>query len=229
MPFSFFGLILHCFILRTKSLTPFLSCSSGSVDTDIVGGVTLRRRKGCRLGSEMMHKRWGWGIIFICLVLTVTGCAAVEVYSSNPAVQKMGNDYFNVELEPQLQEGQNFFTSFRFVFTNTTKKDLHVDWEKTHYLFDGRRAGRFLWEGVDWDALKKVRNQPLIPVAAGDTVTATIFPLSLAGRSRLTSTTGLRYTRGPLPVGENGIFLVVRHDGKEIREKIVVDIEAQPG
>ena len=58
-----------------------------------------------------MHKPWAWGIIFISLVLTVTGCAAVELYSSNPAVQKMSNDYFNVELEPQLQEGQNFFTS----------------------------------------------------------------------------------------------------------------------
>ena len=177
----------------------------------------------------MMHKQWARDIIFICLVLTVTGCAAVEVYSSNPAVQKLSNDYFDVELEPQLQEGQNFFTSFHFVFTNKTKKDLQVDWENTYYLFNGRRGGRFLWEGVDWDALKKVRKQPLVPVAAGDTVSAVIFPKRLTGRSRITSTTGLRYTRGPLPVGKNGIFLVVRHNGREIREKIIVEIEAQEG
>jgi len=177
----------------------------------------------------MMHKPWAWGIIFISLVLTVTGCAAVEVYSSNPAVQKMSNDYFNVELEPQLQEGQNFFTSFRFVLTNKTKKDLHVDWENTFYLFNGRRSGRFVWEGVDWDALKQIRNQPLVPVAAGDTVTAVIFPKSLVGRSRITKTTGLRYTRGPLPAGENGIFLVVKHNGREMREIIVVKIETQEG
>ena len=177
----------------------------------------------------MMHKPWAWGIIFISLVLTVTGCAAVELYSSNPAVQKMSNDYFNVELEPQLQEGQNFFTSFRFVLTNKTKKDLHVDWENTFYLFNGRRSGRFVWEGVDWDALKQIRNQPLVPVAAGDTVTAVIFPKSLVGRSRITKTTGLRYTRGPLPAGENGIFLVVKHNGREIREQIVIKIEAQEG
>ena len=155
----------------------------------------------------MMHKQWAWGIIFIWLALTVTGCAAVEVYSSSPAVQKMSNNYFNVELEPQLQEGQNFFTSFRFVFTNKTKKDLHVDWE----------------------ALKKIRKEPLIPVAAGDTVTAVIFPKSLAGRSRIGTTTDRRYTRGPLPAGENGMFLVVRQNGREIREKIVVTIEAQKG
>ena len=177
----------------------------------------------------MMHKQWAWGSIFIWLALTVTGCAAVEVYSSSPVVQKMSNDYFNVELEPQHQEGQNFFTSFRFVLTNKTKKDLHVDWENTFYLLNGRRSGRFLWEGVDWEALKKIRNQPLVPVAAGATVTAVVFPKSLAGRSKIGTTTGLRYTRGPLPAGENGMFLVVKQNGREIREEIVVKIEAQKG
>jgi len=73
-----------------------------------------------------MHKQWARDMFFILLAFTVTSCAAVEVYSSSPAVQKMSNDQYNVELEPQLQEGQNFFTSFRFVFTNKTKKDLHV-------------------------------------------------------------------------------------------------------
>ena len=177
----------------------------------------------------MMHRQWAWGSIFICLALTVIACAAVKVYSSSPAVQKMSNNYFNVELEPQLQEGQNFFTSFRFIFTNKTNKDLHVDWENTFYLVNGRRSGRFLWEGVDWEALKKIKIQPLVPVAAGDTVTVVIFPKSLAGRSKIGTTTGLKYTRGALPAGENGMFLVVRQNRREIREKIVVKMEAQKG
>ena len=176
-----------------------------------------------------MHKQWVWGSIFIWLALTVTGCAAVKVYSSSPAVQKMSNNYFNVELEPQHQEGQSFFTSFRFIFTNKTNKDLHVDWENTFYLVNGRRSGRFLWEGVDWEALKKIRKQPLVPVAAGATVTAVVFPKSLAGRSIMATTTDRRYTRGPLPAGENGMFLVVRQNGREILEKIVVKIEAREG
>jgi hypothetical protein len=174
----------------------------------------------------MMPKQLAWVIL---LALALTGCAAVEVYSSSPAVQKMSNDHFSVELEPQPQEGQNFFTSFRFVFTNKTKEDLHVDWENTYYLLNGRRGGRFLWEGVDWEALKKIRNQPIVPVAAGDSVTAVIFPKSLAGRSKIGTTTGLQYTRGSLPAGENGMLLVVRQNEREIREKIVVKIEAQEG
>lgn len=167
-----------------------------------------------------MHKQCAWGIIFIWLVLIVTGCAAVEVYSSSPAVQKMSNNYFNVELEPQHQEGQNFFTSFRFVLTNKTKKDLHVDWENTFYLLNGRRSGRFLWEGVDWEALKKIRNQPLVPVAAGDTVTAVVFPKSLAGRSKIGTTTGLRYTRGPLPAGKTACFSSSGRMGEKYGKKL---------
>ena len=177
----------------------------------------------------MMHKQGAWGIIFICLAFSLTGCAAGQVYSSSPAVQKTSNDSFNVELEPQLQEGQNFFTSFRFVLTNKTNKDLHLDWENTFYLFNGRRRGRFLWEGVDWEALKQIRNQPLVPVAAGDTVTAVVFPKSLTGRAPKRTSTDRRYTRGPLPVGENGMFLVVRQNGREMRERIVVTIAAQEG
>jgi hypothetical protein len=186
-------------------------------------------KKGILTQRRIVRKQWAWGSIFIYLALALIGCAAVQVYSSSPEVQKISNDYFHVELEPLLQESQNFFTSFRFVVTNKTKKDLHVDWENSFYLFNGCRRGRFLLEGVDWDALKRIRNQPLVPVAAGDTVTAVIFPKSLVGRSRITSTTGLRYTRGPLPAGENGIFLVIKQNGREIREQIVVEIKAQEG
>jgi uncharacterized membrane protein YdjX (TVP38/TMEM64 family) len=73
--------------------------------------------------------------------------------------------------------------------------------------------------------LKKIRNEPLVPVSAGDTVTAVIFPKSLTGRAKMGTTTGLKYTRGALPAGENGMFLVVRQNGREIREKIIVKIE----
>lgn len=175
----------------------------------------------------MMRKQWAWCSIFIWSALIMSGCAPVQVYSSSPSVGKKSNDSFRVELEPLLQQGQSFFSSFRFVFTNKTKKDLNIDWENTYYLFNGRRSGRFLWKGVDWEALKNIRNQSLVPVPAGDTVTAVIFPKKLVGRSKIGTTTGLKYTSGLLPGGENGMLLVVRQNGKEIREKIVVKIEAR--
>ena len=164
-----------------------------------------------------------WGVI-------LAGCAGVQVkgYSSDPPVQRFSSDTFEVELEPQLREGQNFFAKFRFSFTNKTSKELNIDWENTSYILNGRNYGRFLWEGITWDGLKEVKAQPLIPVSGGDTLKTVIFPVRLLGRSSAGggSTGGVRYTRGPLPEGVNGIHLTVKQNGKVLQQKIVVNIEA---
>jgi phospholipid-binding lipoprotein MlaA len=148
----------------------------------------------------------------------------VAVYSSQPEIQKVSNDYFTAELEPQLKEGQGFFSTFRFVLTNKTGEELSLDWENSYYLLNGRRNGLFLWEGVTWDSLKKIRSQPLVLVAPGSTFTKVIFPTALVGRASAMDKGGVQYTQGALAEGENGIELVVRQDGEVITEKIVVVI-----
>jgi len=165
------------------------------------------------------------GVIVLCLVYALAGCAGVEVYSSNPGVQRVSNEYFNAELEPLPEKGQNFFSKFRFVLTNKTTKELQIDWENTYYLLNDWRNGRFLWEGVSWDGLKEIRSKPLISVAPGDTITRVIFPKNLMGRGSAMTTGGVQYTQGGLPEGENGILLIVRRNGKVVREKMVVNIK----
>ena len=164
--------------------------------------------------------------IVVCLVFALAACAGVEVYTSNPEVQRVSNDYFTAELEPQLKPGQTFFATFRFVLTNRTNKELQIDWENSYYFLNGRRNGRFLWEGVTWDGLKEIRSKPLIPVAAGDTITGVIFPKKLVGRSSAMTRGTVQYTQGPLPEGENGILLIVRINGKVLQKKMVVDIKS---
>lgn len=165
-------------------------------------------------------------VLYLGVILA--GCAGVEVkgYSSDPPVQRFSSDTYAVELEPQLREGQNFFASFRFSFTNKTSKELNIDWENTFYTLNGRKNGRFLWQGITWDGLKEVKAQPLIPVSAGDTLNTVIFPARLLGRSTSRSQGGVQYTRGPLPEGANGIHLIVKQNGKVLRQEIVVNIEA---
>ena len=148
----------------------------------------------------------------------------VEIYSSKPEIQRVSNDYFTAELEPQLKEGQGFFSTFLFVLNNKTDQELSLDWENSYYLFNGRRNGLFLWEGVTWDSLKEIRSQPLVLVAPGSTFTKVIFPAALVGRASIMIKGGVQYTQGALPGGENGIALVVRQDGKVISEKMVVTI-----
>jgi hypothetical protein len=165
------------------------------------------------------------GVIVVYLIYALAACAGVEVYSSNPGVQRVSNEYFTAELEPQLKPGQGFFSTFRFVLTNKTNKELQIDWQNTYYLLNDRRNGRFLWEGVSWDGLKEIRSKPLISVAPGDTITSVIFPKKLVGRASAMTTGGVQYTQGGLPEGENGILLIVRQNGKVIREKMVVSIK----
>ena len=174
-----------------------------------------------------MKKQILLAVIVFCLVFALVGCAGAEVYTSNPRVQIVSNEYFTAELEPQLKPGQNFFATFRFVLTNRTTKELQIDWENTNYLLNGRRNGRFLWEGVTWDGLKEISSNPLIPVAPGDTLTSVIFPKDLVGRGSAMTTGGVQYTQGPLPEGENGILLFVSQNGKVVREKMEVTIEVQ--
>lgn len=166
----------------------------------------------------------------LCLGVILAGCAGVQVkgYSSDPPVQRFSSDSYEVELEPQLKEGQNFFATFRFSFTNKTSKELNIDWQNTFYTLNGRKNDVFLWEGITWDGLKEVRAQPLIPVAAGDTLKAVIFPVKLLGRASAGggSIGGVKYTLGPLPEGANGIYLIVKQNGKVSRQEIVVNIEA---
>jgi phospholipid-binding lipoprotein MlaA len=147
-----------------------------------------------------------------------------EIYSSKPEIQRVSNDYFTAELEPLIKEGQGFFSTFRFVLTNKTDQELSLDWENSYYLFNGRRNGLFLWEGVTWDSLKEIRSQPLVLVAPGSTFTKVIFPTALVGRASIMIKGGVEYTQGALPEGENGIALVVRQDGKVISEQMVVTI-----
>jgi phospholipid-binding lipoprotein MlaA len=148
----------------------------------------------------------------------------VEVYSSRPEIQRVSNDYFAAEFEPQLKKGQGFFSTFRFVLTNKTKQELSLDWQNSYYLLNGSKNGLFLWEGVTWDSLKQIRSQPLVLVAPGSTFTKVIFPAALVGRATGMEKGGVQYTQGALPEGENGIALVVRQDGKVISEKMVVII-----
>jgi hypothetical protein len=174
-----------------------------------------------------MKKQALFGVIVLCLSYTLATCAGVEVYTSNPRVQGVSNEYFAAELEPQLKPGQGFFSTFRFVLTNKTNKELQIDWENTYYLLNDRRNGRFFWEGVTWDGLKEIRSKPLIPVAPGDTFTSVIFPKNLVGRGSAMTTAGVQYTQGVLPEGENGILLIVKQDGKVLREKMVLTIGVQ--
>ena len=178
-------------------------------------------------GGARMKKRIALGIA-ICL-LALTGCAKEQIYSSSPPLQTVSTSSFEVKLEPLKAEGYNYYNRFRFQFTNKTNGDLVIDWSETFYLRNGKNYGHFGWEGLTFEQLRDVKEEPKITIAAGKTDTTEIFPGKLIGWKedgvRMKATTPeAGFTLTPLPEGENGMSIAVLKDGELLRKKILVNI-----
>jgi hypothetical protein len=174
-----------------------------------------------------MKKRIALGIA-ICL-LALTGCAKEQIYSSSPPLQTVSTSSFEVKLEPLKAEGYNYYNRFRYQFTNKTNGDLVIDWSETFYLRNGKKYGNFGWEGLTFEQLRQVKDEPEITIAPGKKDTIEIFPANLIGWRedgvRMKATTPeAGFTLTPLPEGENGMSIAVLKDGKLLRKKILVNI-----
>jgi hypothetical protein len=156
-------------------------------------------------------------------LLVIAACAPTKIWTSDPSVQIAENPYYHTKFEP-MKNGNNYFNSFRLVITNKSDKDLTIDWNKTRYLYNNKAYGRFVFAGVNE---KNVHNLPPEIVPTGGTLTKVISPLKMVAwkplQARHVDTPG--FSRGPIPEGKNGIFLVVSRDRQEIREKITLNIE----
>ena len=175
-----------------------------------------------------MNKR-RLGCLFIVLVF-MAGCATTgHMYQSNPKIQSTGTASFEATLEPLKAEGYDYYNSFRFGFTNKTDKDLIIVWSKSYYLHNGKKRGLFGWEGLTFEQLKGLKEEPDQILKAGESETTQIFPLTLLGwqdmgEKKKGSTPEEGFTLGLLPEGENGLSLAVKQNGKITRKKLNVTI-----
>ena len=168
-----------------------------------------------------------WGVTLFSLI--VAGCAKKQIYSSNPPMQTLSTSMFEVRLEPLRAEGYNYYNRFLFEITNKSSKDLTVNWSNTFYLQNGKKYGRFGWEGLTFDQLRGLQDEPDISLAPGRKNTVVIFPLKLIGWREegvrmKASTPEAGFSNGIIPAGENGISLAVTENGKLVRENILVNI-----
>ena len=164
-------------------------------------------------------------ILMFGFTLTIaTGCAPTLISISTPEIQTASNSYYTAQFEP-LAEGKNFFDGFRLKVVNKTRKDLEIDWNKTRYLYNGRDIGVFVFEGIKPENIKN-STIPTDTIPAGQLFTKDISPFKLLAREPLTNrgVNAGKITFGPIPTGENGIFLFIRQNGNTIKEKITVKI-----
>lgn len=164
-------------------------------------------------------------IVGFALMMGAT-CAPTMVSISDPKIQTAANPYYQAQFEP-LTRDHNFFAVFHLTVSNKSNKDLQIDWSKTRYLYNGKPYGVFVFKGIE---PKDIKNWTIPPdvIRPEATFSKEIAPYKLLARSpireRKVGTDEPAIHPGPIPAGESGILLVVRQAGKEIVEKMTVNI-----
>jgi len=166
---------------------------------------------------------------FIMLLVSflLFGCVTPTTWIADPKIQRIQNPSYGIEFEP-LREEANFFEYFRLSITNKTGMDLHIDWNKTQYIRNGIAYNIFVFKGIDPDDIRE-QTIPHDIVPAGGTFTKKIAPYKLLARAPITSRSSDagRIEPGLIPVGRNGIRLVMMQDGNEIIETLHLTIDEQ--
>jgi len=162
-------------------------------------------------------------MMFVFALTLWIGCAPIIVQVSTPAIQTAENPYYEIQFEPLTRESR-VFVSFRLTIINRTDRNLEIDWNKTHYIHNNRSLGIFVFKGIRPQDIKDLTIPPDIVPARG-TFSKEISPYRLIARAPFRE--GINepsISPGPVPIGQSGILLVVRQNGKEIKEKVKISI-----
>ncbi|MCJ7830252.1 MAG: hypothetical protein MUP74_02585 [Desulfobacterales bacterium] len=164
----------------------------------------------------------------VCLGFLFVGCAPTYQWISRPESQAAANPICDVSFAP-IKDKSAYFEGFSLTVVNKTTADLTVDWQQSRYLFQGKPAGGFIFQGVPRE---NVNSPPADIVPAGERLTKLIYPLKLISFKPISDykgggSTGPSFSPGMLPDGENGLLLVVRDGGKVTRVKLGLQIVTQ--
>ncbi len=162
-----------------------------------------------------------------CTCCLCLACTPQRIWLSTPQVQTMQSMSYTARLEP-LKEGTDFFNWFRLTIVNKSEHNLEIDWNRSKYTFKGKDEGPFVFSGVNPDSVKNA-TIPGDVIPPGGTLARDIVPFKLIAftplREQSIKTDRHNIVAGLIPAGVNGIFLVLRQDGKVARTKLTVKIE----
>jgi len=158
--------------------------------------------------------------LVMCLLLSDYVPYIVTVCNSDPRVQRVSNEYFDAELSPLYLPSLLYtlvtaYRAFQLTLINKSDKDIEIDWNRTLYISQGQTSGGFMFEGIAY----LTRNNPKPPdvVFAHSSMSKQIFPNNLVLFNGV-------WDHSPMISGENGVYLSVIVDGKEITEKLIVSL-----
>ena len=161
------------------------------------------------------------------IAVLMGGCATPMAWRGEPSPATASNEHYSAEVVPVCTDGRmgeaGGCTGFILKVTNKTAKDIEINWNKTAYIRGGQTSGGFMFDGVVYR--DRAAPKPPDVVFANGSMEKAIWPNNLI--DFLGSRSG-GWHHWPMPEGENGVYLSVVADGKEINQKITVRITSSP-
>lgn len=155
-------------------------------------------------------------------VLLLSGCATIQ-WSAIPEQATANNAYYAVSIKPVCNEQgwntANGCKAFVLTVSNKTASNLEIDWNKTAYIEEGQTNGGLMFGGIQYIERNYPKQPPDI-IFPNITFKKTVWP------NNLVFFASKEWNHGRMPVGENGIYLVIKIDGKEITERLTIKLSA---
>jgi len=173
--------------------------------------------------------------MLICCMFIMVGCGSrhyvptapevKETWSYSPTSNPIVKEDYAISITPAYwstyRKGHGWHC-FALTVENKTAKNIEIVWDKTLFVTNGATSGRFMFEGVVYKERNNSRANDI--VFGNTTLNKLILPNNLVaylgGRS-------IGWFHHLMPQGENGIYITLKVDDKEIGEKVLVNIRKE--
>ena len=164
----------------------------------------------------------------LAVMLIFSGCAAPKKWVSEPEFREADNPFCRIKVSVLPSASGTFLNAFEVELVNKTNAGLIIDWNRSHYLYNGKTAGMFVFKDIQPESIRD-KSVPPDTVLPGSTFTKTIAPYRLVAkapaREPRKDVTESDFSFGPLPAGENGVHLAIRQNGETSNETITFTIQ----
>ena len=170
--------------------------------------------------------------IVVLFGLFLMSCSTVDapskgIWTAQPEIRTAENRLFGARIQPRKIDGP-FYVGFLLTIENKSDEALVLDWNESHYLFNGKPQGVMVFRGVDPET---VRDGTIPPeaIAPGERFSREIMPLRLIAWNPIAEKTASQpgITPGMLPAGENGVRLTLRQGRRPVTLSLSVRISRQ--
>jgi hypothetical protein len=168
-------------------------------------------------------------LVSVLFFLSIGACAGKPVVVeqwADPSGQVIEKASYRIVFEP-LKKGGKSFRTFSLTLENKTAAEIEIDWNQTRYVHNQNIRGGFVFAGIEPEDTK-AGTIPADKVAGGETFQRELAPQRLLAfatmRDKSVAPGQSGINAGPVPEGRNGIALVLRIDGRQIRENLAVNI-----